>query len=70
MWDSEFTERKPLDDTTEGELSASGDKAFRTLYQCLLAHAAEQQQSAGTDGAARVKLMEHTGLSGQKKEFY
>ncbi|KAM9344578.1 condensin-2 complex subunit D3 [Symphorus nematophorus] len=53
VWDSEFTERKPLDDGTEGELAASGGKAFRTLYQCLLAHAAEQQQSAGTDGAAR-----------------
>lgn len=56
MWDLEFTERKPLDDTIEEELAASGDKAFRTLYQCLLVHAADQQQSAGRDGT-QVKLI-------------
>ncbi|XP_045927155.1 condensin-2 complex subunit D3 [Micropterus dolomieu] len=51
VWDLEFTERKPLDDTTEEELTLSGDKDFRTLYQCLLDHAAADQQAAGTDGA-------------------
>ncbi len=57
MWDSEFTESKPLDDTTQEELAVSGDKAFTTLYQCLLAHAANQQQSAGRDGASEVTLI-------------
>ncbi|KAK9541070.1 hypothetical protein VZT92_001145 [Zoarces viviparus] len=46
VWDLEFTEREPLDDTIEDELAVSGDKAFRTLYQCLLAHAADQQDGA------------------------
>ncbi|XP_034408287.1 condensin-2 complex subunit D3 isoform X2 [Cyclopterus lumpus] len=46
VWDLEFTEQTPLDDTIEDELSVSGDKAFRTLYQCLLAHAANQQDEA------------------------
>ncbi|XP_070772267.1 condensin-2 complex subunit D3 [Enoplosus armatus] len=50
VWDLEFTERKPLDDTTEEELTASGEKAFRTLFQCLLAHASE---SAGRGGASQ-----------------
>uniref|UniRef100_A0A3Q3JDK2 Condensin complex subunit 1 C-terminal domain-containing protein n=1 Tax=Monopterus albus TaxID=43700 RepID=A0A3Q3JDK2_MONAL len=36
VWDSDFTERKPLDDTIEEELVVSGDKAFRKLCQCLL----------------------------------
>ncbi|XP_074503106.1 condensin-2 complex subunit D3 [Sebastes fasciatus] len=54
VWDFEFTERNPLDDTIEDELTTSGDnKAFTTLYQCLLAHAADQQQSAGGDGASQ-----------------
>nr|XP_040034892.1 condensin-2 complex subunit D3 [Gasterosteus aculeatus aculeatus] len=43
VWDLEFTKRIPLDDTIAGHLSVSGDKDFRTLYQCLLDHAAEQQ---------------------------
>lgn len=49
MWDLEFTKRIPLDDTIAGHLSVSGDKDFRTLYQCLLDHAAEQQ-----DGTLQV----------------
>ncbi|XP_040906250.1 condensin-2 complex subunit D3 isoform X2 [Toxotes jaculatrix] len=53
VWDLEFTERKPLDDTIEKDLTASGDKAFRNLHQCLLAHAAEQQQSAGSGGTSQ-----------------
>lgn len=58
VWDLEFTERSPLDDTTEEELTASGVEAFRTLYQCLLAHAADQQQhSTGRDRASLVKLI-------------
>uniref|UniRef100_A0A3Q1AYP7 Condensin-2 complex subunit D3 n=1 Tax=Amphiprion ocellaris TaxID=80972 RepID=A0A3Q1AYP7_AMPOC len=42
VWDLEFTEGKPLDDTIEEELAASGDKAFRTLYHCLLTHVPDQ----------------------------
>lgn len=57
VWDLEFTERKPLDDAIEEELTASGDKAFRNLYQCLLVHAADQQQSTNKDGASQVKLI-------------
>lgn len=57
VWDVEFTERKPLDDTIEEELTAGGDKAFRNLYQCLLVHAGDQQQSTNKDGASQVKLI-------------
>ncbi|TNN48775.1 Condensin-2 complex subunit D3 [Liparis tanakae] len=46
VWDLEFTESKSLDDAIEDDLSASGDKEFRTLYQCLLAHAANQQDES------------------------
>ncbi|XP_037322462.2 condensin-2 complex subunit D3 [Pungitius pungitius] len=46
VWDLEFTERKPLDDTIAEQLSVSGDKDFRTLYQCLLDHAVDQQDGA------------------------
>uniref|UniRef100_A0AAQ6IKW9 Condensin-2 complex subunit D3 n=1 Tax=Anabas testudineus TaxID=64144 RepID=A0AAQ6IKW9_ANATE len=53
VWDVEFTERKPLDDTIEEELTAGGDKAFRNLYQCLLVHAGDQQQSTNKDGASQ-----------------
>ncbi|XP_018549604.1 condensin-2 complex subunit D3 [Lates calcarifer] len=52
VWDLEFTERKPLDNTLEEELTGSGDKAFRNLHQCLLVHAADQQQS-GSGGASQ-----------------
>uniref|UniRef100_A0A8D0A906 Non-SMC condensin II complex, subunit D3 n=1 Tax=Sander lucioperca TaxID=283035 RepID=A0A8D0A906_SANLU len=41
-----FTERTPLDEIIAEELAGSGDQAFRTLYQCLLDHAADQQQSS------------------------
>ncbi|XP_031160553.2 condensin-2 complex subunit D3 [Sander lucioperca] len=53
VWDLEFTERTPLDEIIAEELAGSGDQAFRTLYQCLLDHAADQQQSAGRDGASQ-----------------
>ncbi|XP_034081160.1 condensin-2 complex subunit D3 [Gymnodraco acuticeps] len=55
VWDSEFTERTPLEDSIEDELAVSGNKSFKTLYQCLLVHAADQQQqqSAGRDGASQ-----------------
>lgn len=61
MWDSEFTERTPLEDSIEDELAVSENKSFKTLYQCLLVHAADQQQqqSAGRDGASQVKLILH-----------
>lgn len=58
MWDLEFTERKPLDESTEEELAASGDKAFTNLYQCLLAYSADhQQQLIDRDGASVVNLI-------------
>uniref|UniRef100_A0A672ZYW5 Uncharacterized protein n=1 Tax=Sphaeramia orbicularis TaxID=375764 RepID=A0A672ZYW5_9TELE len=57
VWDLEFTEKKSLDDTIEEDLTASDEKAFRDLYQCLLAHTAEQQQSTDTDAASQVKLV-------------
>ncbi|XP_041646222.1 condensin-2 complex subunit D3 isoform X2 [Cheilinus undulatus] len=53
VWDLEFTERKQLDDTIGEELVVIGEKDFRNLYGCLLAHAADQQQSAGRDGASQ-----------------
>ncbi|XP_060896813.1 condensin-2 complex subunit D3 [Labrus mixtus] len=53
VWDLEFTERKQLDDTIGEELVVIGDRDFNNLYQCLLAHAADQQQSAGSDGASQ-----------------
>ncbi|XP_035801097.2 condensin-2 complex subunit D3 isoform X2 [Amphiprion ocellaris] len=53
VWDLEFTEGKPLDDTIEEELAASGDKAFRTLYHCLLTHVPDQQQSTSSNGASQ-----------------
>ncbi|KAE8280284.1 Condensin-2 complex subunit D3 Non-SMC condensin II complex subunit D3 [Larimichthys crocea] len=53
VWDLEFTQRKPFDDTIEEALSASKDKSFRTLYQCLLTHAADQQKFADSDGASQ-----------------
>ncbi|XP_030581686.1 condensin-2 complex subunit D3 isoform X2 [Archocentrus centrarchus] len=52
VWDLEFTERKPLDDAIEEELTASDEKSFRALYQCLLAHA-DDHQSVGSDGASQ-----------------
>uniref|UniRef100_A0A3B5A2Y2 Non-SMC condensin II complex subunit D3 n=1 Tax=Stegastes partitus TaxID=144197 RepID=A0A3B5A2Y2_9TELE len=43
VWDLEFTEGKPLDNAIEEELAASGDKAFRSLYQSLtVSHVALQ----------------------------
>ncbi|KAM4730294.1 condensin-2 complex subunit D3 [Anableps anableps] len=53
VWDLEFTERKPLDHVVEDELCAGGEKPFRDLYLHLLQHAADQQQSAGRDGASQ-----------------
>lgn len=49
-WDLEFTERKPLDVTKETELAIGGEKSFRTVYQCVLVHAADRNQSASRDG--------------------
>ncbi|KAM3606346.1 uncharacterized protein V6R79_014771 [Siganus canaliculatus] len=48
VWDLEFTERKPLDDSVAEELAASADEALSRLYQHLLA---ATQQPAGRDGA-------------------
>ncbi|KAM7385039.1 hypothetical protein PAMP_001138 [Pampus punctatissimus] len=65
VWDVEFTETKPLDDPIEDELTATGDKAFRDLYQCLLAHADDQQQPAGRDKASQSiwALLVENGVS-------
>uniref|UniRef100_A0A3Q1FMS6 Uncharacterized protein n=1 Tax=Acanthochromis polyacanthus TaxID=80966 RepID=A0A3Q1FMS6_9TELE len=57
VWDLEFTEGKPLDDTIEEELAASGDKAFRTLYHCFLTHVPDQQQSTSSNEASQVQLI-------------
>lgn len=72
VWDLEFTQRKPFDDTIEEALSASKDKSFRTLYQCLLTHAADQQKFADSDGASQVKLMQtrHSSHSSHYSYFY
>nr|XP_043901974.1 condensin-2 complex subunit D3 isoform X2 [Solea senegalensis] len=50
IWDLEFTEIKSIDDHLDEQLTASGEKAFGNLYQCFLSYA-DQEQSAGTDGA-------------------
>ncbi|XP_056902847.1 condensin-2 complex subunit D3 [Takifugu flavidus] len=52
VWDLEFTERKLLDNTIEEELAISGEKAFLTLYKCVLAHSTDQQQPPNRDGAS------------------
>ncbi|XP_076025344.1 condensin-2 complex subunit D3 [Genypterus blacodes] len=46
VWELEFTESKPLPGDIEEELTASGEKAFRKLYQCLLPHAVQQDPPA------------------------
>ncbi|XP_062268221.1 condensin-2 complex subunit D3-L-like [Platichthys flesus] len=43
VWDSEFTERKPLDNTIEEQLAAIGDEAFRDLFDCLLTYTGDRQ---------------------------
>ncbi|XP_028278465.1 condensin-2 complex subunit D3 [Parambassis ranga] len=54
VWDLEFIERKPLDDAIEEELTSRADRGLRTLYQCLLASAADQRQSDGGNGAPQI----------------
>ncbi|KAM7408019.1 hypothetical protein PAMA_001936 [Pampus argenteus] len=65
VWDVEFTESKPLDDPIEDDLTATGDKSFRNLYQCLLAHADDQQQPAGRDKVSQSiwALLVENGVS-------
>ncbi|XP_059215745.1 condensin-2 complex subunit D3 [Centropristis striata] len=53
VWDAEFTEGKPLDDSIQDELTVGADKAFRSLFQCLWVHASDQQQSATTDDVSQ-----------------
>ncbi|XP_069578567.1 condensin-2 complex subunit D3 [Brachyistius frenatus] len=62
VWDLEFTERRPLE---EEEVAASKDKAFRKLYQCLLAHAADTQHAAGSDAASQSvwAILRENGMS-------
>uniref|UniRef100_A0A3P9HQG6 Non-SMC condensin II complex subunit D3 n=1 Tax=Oryzias latipes TaxID=8090 RepID=A0A3P9HQG6_ORYLA len=52
-WDTEFTERKPLNDVLEKELDGSEDEAFRTLYHCFLAYVPDQQQSTSINGSSQ-----------------
>ncbi|CAG05147.1 unnamed protein product, partial [Tetraodon nigroviridis] len=51
VWDLEFTERKVLDESIEEELAVRGEEAFLTLFKCVLAHSADQQQPY-RDGAS------------------
>ncbi|XP_074532674.1 condensin-2 complex subunit D3 isoform X2 [Halichoeres trimaculatus] len=53
VWDLEFTERKQLDEAFGEELEIIKEKDFKKLYQCLLLHSAEVQQSAGRDEASQ-----------------
>lgn len=57
VWDLEFTERKLLDNTIEEELANNGEKAFLTLYKCVLARSTDQQQSPNRDGASLVNIV-------------
>ncbi|XP_029031397.1 condensin-2 complex subunit D3 isoform X2 [Betta splendens] len=65
VWDLEFTERKPLDETIEEELTAIGDKALRSLYQCLLDHTADQHRSSNNYEASQSiwAVLGENGLS-------
>ncbi|XP_072247708.1 condensin-2 complex subunit D3 isoform X2 [Leuresthes tenuis] len=53
VWELEFTEMKALDDTIDQELTATREKPFKTLIQCLLTHATEQPHSTVSDGASQ-----------------
>lgn len=59
VWDLEFTEKKPMEDPIEEELALSRDMAFKTLYQCLLTHSADQRQPSSRDGSSQVDLVWH-----------
>lgn len=53
-WDTEFTERSPLDDVLEKEVDESEDEAFRTLYHCFLTYVPDQQHSTSINGSSQV----------------
>nr|XP_054605922.1 condensin-2 complex subunit D3 isoform X1 [Nothobranchius furzeri] len=63
VWDLEFTEEKPLDDSIEEELHACREDAFRTLYHCLVVHAADQQQSADAASLNVWAILGENGVS-------
>uniref|UniRef100_A0A7N8XVQ2 Non-SMC condensin II complex, subunit D3 n=1 Tax=Mastacembelus armatus TaxID=205130 RepID=A0A7N8XVQ2_9TELE len=75
VWDLEFTERRPLDDTIQQELIVNWEKAFRNLYQCLLVHGVDQQQSSvwailkenGTTVKSLVAVLSLFVLAGKSK---
>ncbi|KAF6727077.1 Condensin-2 complex subunit D3 [Oryzias melastigma] len=52
-WDTEFTERSPLDDVLEKEVDESEDEAFRTLYHCFLTYVPDQQHSTSINGSSQ-----------------
>lgn len=68
VWDLEFTEKKELEDVAMEEeweeeqqpAAAPRDEAFKALYQCLLVHATDQQQSTGGDKASAVRTGSHS----------
>lgn len=68
VWDLEFTERKLLDNTIEEELAISGEKAFLTLYKCVLAHSTDQQQPPNRDGASLVNICPHAIVHNFKQQ--
>lgn len=70
VWDLEFTERKLLDNTIEEELAISGEKAFLTLYKCVLAHSADQQQPPNRDGASLVNICPHAIVHNFKQQHW
>ncbi|KAM4603913.1 condensin-2 complex subunit D3 [Polymixia lowei] len=49
LWDYEFTEAEPLDATTEEQITASGEKAFKRLYSCLLPYTTDNGPSVGRE---------------------
>lgn len=59
VWDSEFTEKKALEDVDMEEESewaaAPRAEAFKALYQCLLVHATNLRQSTGGNGDSAVR---------------
>lgn len=70
VWDLEFTERKLLDNTIEEELAISGEKAFLTLYKCVLAHSTDQQQPPNRDGASLVNNCLHAIVHNFKQQHW
>uniref|UniRef100_A0A7N8WJC8 Non-SMC condensin II complex, subunit D3 n=1 Tax=Mastacembelus armatus TaxID=205130 RepID=A0A7N8WJC8_9TELE len=69
VWDLEFTERRPLDDTIQQELIVNWEKAFRNLYQCLLVHGSVWAilKENGTTVKSLVAVLSLFVLAGKSK---